>query len=68
MSEVPEELLRTGEVRPANHRHEGVDVTDESIGEHLISDHGLAVPAGLSFGALRGIHDRFHGQAHATDG
>ncbi len=68
MSEVPEDLLRVGEMRPTNHRHGGVDVTDESLGEHLISEHALAVPGGMSFGALRGIHDRFHGEAHATDG
>jgi hypothetical protein len=67
MSEVPEDLLRVAEMRPTNHSHEGVDVTNDSLGEHLISDHGLA-PGGMSFGALRGIHDRFHGKAHATDG
>jgi hypothetical protein len=67
MDEMPEERLRAGEDRPANHDHEGVGLTEESLSAHLTLEHETVVPEGLSFGALRGMHDRFHGEAHATD-
>jgi hypothetical protein len=64
---VPEERLQAGEEAMANHHHEGVEMTEASLGHHVASDHGIVVPEGLSFGALRGMHDRFHGEAHATN-
>lgn len=67
MDEMPEERLRAGERRLVEHSHEEVDVTDEALSEHLSSDHRSEVPDGLSYGALRGMHDRFHGEAHAAD-
>jgi hypothetical protein len=50
-----------------NHHHHGLEITEESLLDHLATHHGMAMPETLSFGALRGIHDRFHGEAHATD-
>jgi hypothetical protein len=67
MEEVPEAQLQEGEARPVHHDHEGVGVTHESLAEHLARGHQMEVPDELSFGALRGMHDRFHGEAHATD-
>jgi hypothetical protein len=67
MDQVPEERLQVGEQTPANHSHDGVELTDDSLREHLAADHMTVAPEGLSFGALQGIHDRFHGEAHAAD-
>ena len=67
MEEVPEARLQAGEDRRWDHDHGGVDVTDESLTDHLAGEHDTEVPDGLSFGALRGMHDRFHGEAHAVD-
>jgi hypothetical protein len=67
MDEVPEERLRAGEEGGRSHDHEGVNVAEESLEVHLASDHHMALREGLSLGALRGIHDRFHGEAHAAD-
>jgi hypothetical protein len=67
MDEMPDERLRAGEKRSANHAHEEVGITDESLSDHLAVEHETVIPDGLSFGALRGMHDRFHGETHATD-
>ena len=67
MDEIPEERLRAGEEAGAGHDHEGVDIAEESLEAHLAADHDTVLREGLSFGALRGVHDRFHGEAHATD-
>jgi hypothetical protein len=67
MEEVPEKRLQSGEQRLTNHEHEGVAVTDESLWHHLTADHRMLVSEALSVGALRGIHDRFHGESHASD-
>jgi hypothetical protein len=67
VDEVPEERLQEGEERPADHSHSAVEVTSDSLHEHLVSKHATDVPEGLSFGALQGMHDRFHGEAHAVD-
>lgn len=56
-----------GERAPTDHDHDGVDLTEESLAEHLISGHGIDVPDPLSTGTLQGMHDRFHGEAHATE-
>jgi hypothetical protein len=64
--EVTEGQLERGEGAPA-HDHGEVAVTDEAMAEHLTSQHRVEVPEGLSFGALRGMHDRFHADAHAAD-
>lgn len=65
--EVPESSLQAAEGRPADHDHDGVDLTDESLAEHVASAHGVDIPDGLSFSTLQGMHDRFHGEAHAID-
>ena len=49
------------------HDHEGVDIAEESLEAHLAADHDTVLREGLSFGALRGVHDRFHGEPHTTD-
>jgi hypothetical protein len=67
MDQVPEECLRAGEHGRVNHHHHEVEITEESLLDHLATRHATAMPETLSFGALRGIHDRFHGEAHATD-
>jgi hypothetical protein len=67
VDEVPEEVLEAGERRATAHRHDDVSVTDDALDRHLEEDHGTAAPEGLSFGALRGMHDRFHDEAHAAD-
>lgn len=67
VDKVSEERLRIGEERPTNHDHAGVEVADDSLRDHLVAKHLTLVPDGLSFGALRGMHDRFHGEAHAAD-
>lgn len=67
MDPVPEERLQVGEERPTNHDHAGVGLTDESLRDHLAFEHMTVAPEGLSFGALQGMHDRFHGEAHAAD-
>jgi hypothetical protein len=56
-----------GEQGPVDHTHERVEIGEEALAGHLASNHRMVVPEGLSFGALRGMHDRFHGEAHATD-
>lgn len=65
--EVSEEQLLEGEEAPADHDHDGVDLTAESLWDHLAYEHAVAVPDGLSPGTLQGMHDRFHGEAHAAD-
>ncbi len=65
--EVSEEELLEGEKSPADHDHPGVEPTEESLWDHLAYDHATAVPQGLSLGTLQGMHDRFHGEAHAVD-
>lgn len=69
MTEEPitEEQLQAGERRPADHHHGGVEVGEESLADHLASAHRTEVPDGLSFSTMQGIHDRFHGEAHALD-
>jgi hypothetical protein len=67
VTQVPEDRLRAGEENPAEHHHGDVEITDESLSHHLALSHGLVTPEDLSFGALQGIHDRFHGEAHAVD-
>jgi hypothetical protein len=67
VDEVSEEELSAGETRPTDHDHDGVDVTEESLSDHLAGEHHVDAPEGLSSGALRGVHDRFHGEAHATE-
>lgn len=68
LDEVSEACLQEGEDRPADHDHEGVVLTDESLGEHLRTAHEMDAPSGLSLSTLQGMHDRFHGEAHAADG
>lgn len=65
--QVSEEQLLAGERSAPDHDHEGVGVTEASLADHLVSGHGMDVPEALSFGALQGLHDRFHGEAHAID-
>lgn len=65
--EVPEERLQEGERRTTDHHHEGVAITNEALEEHLVSEHGIEVREGLSLATLRGMHDRFHGEAHAVE-
>jgi hypothetical protein len=67
MDEVPEERLRAGEEDCPSHDHEGINIAEQSLVAHLASDHQMALRKGLSFGAVRGIHDRFHGEAYATE-
>ena len=67
MDQVPEELLEAGAERPKSHDHDGVEMTVESLRDHLAFDHVTAPPDGLSLGALQGMHDRFHGESHAAD-
>ena len=64
--EVTEEQLQAGEDAPADHTHDGVDMTEESLAEHLVSGHRVEIPDGLSTGTLQGMHDRFHGETHAA--
>jgi hypothetical protein len=67
LGEVPEERLQRGEAQPADHHHDDVALAEEAMEEHLVSDHRVDVPEGLSLGTLEGMHDRFHGEAHAID-
>ncbi|HWE55590.1 MAG TPA: hypothetical protein VG435_08755 [Acidimicrobiales bacterium] len=67
MDEMAEEKLAAGEQRSTDHDHDGVEVTENSLSDHLTGEHGMEIPDGLSAGALRGIHDRFHGEAHASE-
>jgi hypothetical protein len=67
VDQVPEERLQAGERGPTNHDHAGVEITDDSLWDHLAFEHMTVPPEGLSFGALRGMHDRFHGESHAAD-
>lgn len=65
--QVSEEQLLEGEEAPADHDHEAVEPTAESVWDHLAYEHAVAVPDGLSLSTLQGMHDRFHGEAHAAD-
>lgn len=65
---MTEDVLEAGEAAPADHHHDAVDTTEESLADHLISSHQVEIPNGLSTGTLQGMHDRFHGEAHAVDG
>lgn len=69
MTEEPitEQQLQAGERQPADHHHDEVEVDEESLAGHLASEHRTEVPDGLSFSTMQGIHDRFHGEAHALD-
>ena len=67
MDPVPEEGLQAGEERPADHDHAGVELAHDSLRDHLAFEHMTVAPDGLSYGALAGMHDRFHGEAHAAD-
>ena len=67
MGDVPEEQLELGGEAPPDHDHATVAITDDSLSDHLAFEHGTALPDGLSFGALRGVHDRLHGRSHAVD-
>lgn len=64
---VPEERLQMGEARPADHDHAGVELEHDSLRDHLAFEHMTLAPEELSYGALEGMHDRFHGEAHAAD-
>jgi hypothetical protein len=65
--EVSEEVLEAGESSHTDHDHDGVEPSEDALGAHLVSDHAADIPEGLSGGTLRGVHDRFHGEAHATE-
>ncbi len=65
--EITEEQLQAGERSRTDHVHDEVVIREDSLAEHLCSEHAVELPDGLSFGALRGLHDRFHGEAHAID-
>lgn len=65
--EVSEEVLEAGERSHTDHDHAGVEPSEEALGAHLMSDHAVEIPEGLTEGTLRGVHDRFHGEAHATE-
>lgn len=67
LEEVSEACLQEGEDHPADHDHATVAPTEESLADHLASAHGVRPPAGLSLSTLEGMHDRFHGAAHAID-
>ena len=67
MEEVPEAVLQRGEERPADHHHDDVALTERSLLEHLGTAHRTDAPDGLSLSTLQGMHDRFHGEAHAID-
>lgn len=67
LDEVSEACLQEGEDRPADHDHDAVALTEDSLGDHLRSDHRVDAPTGLSLSTLQGMHDRFHGEAHAID-
>lgn len=67
LDEVSEAALQAGEDRPADHDHGGVALTEEALGEHLRHQHRMDAPTGLSLSTLQGMHDRFHGEAHAID-
>ena len=64
--EVTEAELRAGEAAPADHAHGDVAITEESLADHLVSEHHVDIPSGLSTGTLQGMHDRFHGETHAA--
>ncbi len=65
--EITEEQLQAGERSRTDHVHDGIEISEEALAAHLSSDHAVDLPDGLSFGALQGLHDRFHGEAHAID-
>lgn len=64
---MPEERLQVGEEQPADHDHADVEPSHDWLRDHLAFEHMTVAPEELSYGALRGMHDRFHGEAHATD-
>lgn len=67
MQEVPEPDIAAAEDRTADHDHLHVDDRDGTLRDHLVSDHGLGAPGGLSPSTLGGLHDRLHGSSHAAD-
>lgn len=64
---MSEDQLQDAEHGPADHHHDGLAPTGDALLEHLAAAHGVDVPDRLSTGTLQGMHDRFHGEAHAAD-
>ncbi|MBW3614005.1 MAG: hypothetical protein KY439_01665 [Actinobacteria bacterium] len=68
MEGVPEEEIELAEVvGSTGHSHELVSSEDATLVDHLARDHALEAPVGMSAATLEGLHDRLHGEAHATD-
>lgn len=63
---MTERQLQAAEAAPTDHRHDEVVITEESLADHLTSEHGVDIPGGLSAGTMQGMHDRFHGETDAA--
>ena len=68
MDEVSEEDISKAErASDRGHGHEGVAGEDGTLRAHLLRDHGLDVPEGVSPATQSGLHDRLHEETAAAD-
>jgi hypothetical protein len=67
VEELPEKVIEEAEGANVAHSHDGVWPEDDSLLEHLQSQHRLPADPGLSASTLQGLHDRLHDETNAVE-
>ena len=67
MDELPEEVIEDAEEANVAHTHDAVWADDDSLLDHLRSQHQLPADSGLSTSTQQGLHDRLHDETDAVE-